>query len=216
MYNLTMPSVFKAWLDQIMVFGRTWTSRHPRRLPVVSGGDFGGGWSGSHVRRTEGVGGAEKPPRAPPEPSLTTVHDYSAAVWHAELPVRGNTRAITTFRGDSASAGATGSDRAAEPRDAGERWDRISSCRRRGQSRLTMASAGRVIVRDPSMVRPARLEVCYGLVQPSVPRNVARRSNHRRPAAGEGASKSMCAAEDHDWSSHALNTDGIVRLYIGP
>ncbi|WP_446665608.1 FMN-dependent NADH-azoreductase [Flexivirga sp. B27] len=48
MYNLTMPSVFKAWLDQIMVFGRTMTMEGPspaagRPAAVISA--RGGGYS---------------------------------------------------------------------------------------------------------------------------------------------------------------------------
>ncbi|MQY19774.1 FMN-dependent NADH-azoreductase [Nocardia macrotermitis] len=50
MYNLTMPSVFKAWLDQIMVFGRTMSQEGPapsagRPAVVISarGGGYGPG-----------------------------------------------------------------------------------------------------------------------------------------------------------------------------
>lgn len=50
MYNLTMPSVFKAWLDQIMVFGRTFGLDGPspaagRPALVISarGGGYGPG-----------------------------------------------------------------------------------------------------------------------------------------------------------------------------
>lgn len=50
MYNLTMPSVFKAWLDQIMVWGRTMTWDGPapaagRPALVISarGGGYGPG-----------------------------------------------------------------------------------------------------------------------------------------------------------------------------
>lgn len=50
MYNLTMPSVFKAWLDQIMVFGRTMEFDAPapaagRPAVVISarGGGYGPG-----------------------------------------------------------------------------------------------------------------------------------------------------------------------------
>ncbi|WP_116205711.1 FMN-dependent NADH-azoreductase [Amycolatopsis circi] len=50
MYNLTMPSVFKAWLDQIMVFGRTTNYDGPspvsgRPTVVISarGGGYGPG-----------------------------------------------------------------------------------------------------------------------------------------------------------------------------
>ncbi|MGW3958097.1 FMN-dependent NADH-azoreductase [Streptomyces sp. NPDC004752] len=50
MYNLTMPSVFKAWLDQIMVFGRTMDFEAPspaagRPAVVISarGGGYGPG-----------------------------------------------------------------------------------------------------------------------------------------------------------------------------
>ncbi|MEC3995510.1 NAD(P)H-dependent oxidoreductase [Actinacidiphila sp. DG2A-62] len=50
MYNLTMPSAFKAWLDQIMVFGRTLEFQAPapaagRPAVVVSarGGGYGPG-----------------------------------------------------------------------------------------------------------------------------------------------------------------------------
>ncbi|MGC4932368.1 FMN-dependent NADH-azoreductase [Gordonia sp. DT30] len=50
MYNLTMPSVFKAWLDQIMVFGRTMAFEGPvpaagRPAVVISarGGGYGPG-----------------------------------------------------------------------------------------------------------------------------------------------------------------------------
>ncbi len=50
MYNLTMPSVFKAWLDQIMVFGRTMNFEGPapsagRPAVVISarGGGYGPG-----------------------------------------------------------------------------------------------------------------------------------------------------------------------------
>lgn len=50
MYNLTMPSVFKAWLDQIMVFGRTMDFDSPspaagRPAVVISarGGGYGPG-----------------------------------------------------------------------------------------------------------------------------------------------------------------------------
>ncbi|OLT02295.1 FMN-dependent NADH-azoreductase [Pseudonocardia sp. CNS-004] len=48
MYNLTMPSVFKAWLDQILVFGRTIGGSSPvagRPAVVISarGGSYGPG-----------------------------------------------------------------------------------------------------------------------------------------------------------------------------
>ncbi|MFC0038970.1 FMN-dependent NADH-azoreductase [Actinomadura rayongensis] len=50
MYNLTMPSVFKAWLDQIMVFGRTLhfeapapTTGRPAVLISARGGGYGPG-----------------------------------------------------------------------------------------------------------------------------------------------------------------------------
>ncbi|HLR28362.1 MAG TPA: NAD(P)H-dependent oxidoreductase [Ruania sp.] len=50
MYNLTMPSVFKAWLDQILVAGRTFTHDGPsqasgRPATVISarGGGYGPG-----------------------------------------------------------------------------------------------------------------------------------------------------------------------------
>ncbi|RKN45584.1 FMN-dependent NADH-azoreductase [Streptomyces hoynatensis] len=50
MYNLTMPSVFKAWLDQIIVFGRTVSHEGPSRVAgrpavVISarGGSYGPG-----------------------------------------------------------------------------------------------------------------------------------------------------------------------------
>lgn len=45
MYNLTMPSVFKAWLDQIMVFGRTFKPSPAAGRPAVlissRGGSYG-------------------------------------------------------------------------------------------------------------------------------------------------------------------------------
>jgi FMN-dependent NADH-azoreductase len=48
MYNLTMPSVFKAWLDQILVFGRTIGGSSPvagRPAVVISarGGSYSAG-----------------------------------------------------------------------------------------------------------------------------------------------------------------------------
>jgi FMN-dependent NADH-azoreductase len=50
MYNLTMPSVFKAWLDQIVVFGRTAThgapspaAGRPAVLISARGGSYGPG-----------------------------------------------------------------------------------------------------------------------------------------------------------------------------
>lgn len=45
MYNLSMPSVFKAWLDQIMVFGRTFkpspAAGRPAVLISARGGSYG-------------------------------------------------------------------------------------------------------------------------------------------------------------------------------
>ncbi|MFD8456414.1 FMN-dependent NADH-azoreductase [Streptomyces antimycoticus] len=50
LYNLTMPSVFKAWLDQIMIFGRTLaigatppTAGRPATVITARGGSFGPG-----------------------------------------------------------------------------------------------------------------------------------------------------------------------------
>jgi FMN-dependent NADH-azoreductase len=47
MYNLSMPSVFKAWLDQIMVYGRTFkpspAAGRPAVLISARGGSYGPG-----------------------------------------------------------------------------------------------------------------------------------------------------------------------------
>lgn len=47
MYNLSMPSVFKAWLDQIMVYGRTFKPSPAAGRPAVlissRGGSYGPG-----------------------------------------------------------------------------------------------------------------------------------------------------------------------------
>ena len=105
MYNLSMPSVFKAWLDQIMVFGRTFkpspTAGRPAVLISARGGSYAPG-APNHgldyvVPTTEAVLGREEQlaldvatvvpeltmaPHSPTQAELLPKHEASMADAH--------------------------------------------------------------------------------------------------------------------------------------